>query len=181
MLATPRGKVFWNFPNSLSFLRLFLSPSCLFLLTSWHHKELLVVILMTIAGFTDFFDGYLARKFNQTSRFGAYLDLISDYCYICVSLLIFLHLGLVPIFLVGLYWVRDVVLLSVRGYNANELGIPHKTSLGVAARISIYIALPLSLVVPEPVGYLTFVVCGFLAFCSLFEYVVFFLRKSGLR
>ena len=181
MLATPPAKVFWNFPNSLSFFRLFLSPSCLFLLTSWQYKELWVVVLMTIAGLTDFFDGYLARRFNQTSRFGAYLDLISDYIYICVSLLIFLHLGLVSIFLVGLYWIRDVVLLSVRGYNANELGIPHKTRLGVAARVSIYIALPLSLVVPNVVGYLAFAACGILAFCSLLEYVVFFLKKSGLR
>ncbi len=181
MLAFPRDKIVGNFPNSLSLLRLFLSPSCLFLLTSWQNKELLVVVLMTIAGFTDFFDGYLARRFNQTSRFGAYLDLISDYCYICVSLLIFLHLGLVPILLVGLYWVRDVVLLSVRGYNANELGIPHKTRLGVAARVSIYIALPLSLVVPPSLGYLAFVACGFLAFGSLLEYVVFFIKKSDLR
>ena len=167
--------------NGLSLLRLALSPACLLLFLDWEGKTLTIVLLLTLAGLTDCFDGYIARKRAEESRFGAYLDLIADHCYFSFSMAVLLYMNLLPLWLVVVVLLRTVVTSCVRGYNAYQLDIPHKTPVGVAATICMYVALPLAVVEWGLVTQISFVVSALLALWGLAEYSVFFVRKRGLR
>ncbi|MHB1941986.1 MAG: CDP-alcohol phosphatidyltransferase family protein, partial [Acidiferrobacteraceae bacterium] len=72
-------KVFFNAPNSLTLLRLVLIPVfVLIYYSSWRWSNLLTTLVFLLAALTDWLDGYLARRLNQSSAFGAFLDPVVD-------------------------------------------------------------------------------------------------------
>ncbi len=78
----------FTIPNSLSLSRLVFLP--LLYIFLWQEYLMLFFITFTILGSTDFFDGYLARKWNQVSRLGKALDTIADmFFYISVAYFLF--------------------------------------------------------------------------------------------
>jgi CDP-diacylglycerol--glycerol-3-phosphate 3-phosphatidyltransferase len=69
----------WNLPNALTLLRIFLVPFLVVvLLTKFTGREFVGLGIFLVAAVTDFFDGWLARRRNQTTRLGALLDPIAD-------------------------------------------------------------------------------------------------------
>ena len=102
------GGVF-NVPNFLSFLRIALVPVFLWFLL----EEMFVsaITVLAIAGLTDFLDGYLARKLNQTTKLGKLLDPVADRLYIFATLLALSATGYVPWWLAGLVILRDLLML----------------------------------------------------------------------
>jgi len=98
-----------NIPNALSFLRIALVPVFLWFLL----EEMFVsaIIVLATAGLTDFLDGYLARKLNQTTKLGKMLDPVADRLYIFATLLALSATGYVPWWLAGLVILRDVLML----------------------------------------------------------------------
>src|SRR5215469_8914022 len=70
-----KGRI-WTVPNQITFLRLAFLPFFLILMSYEKYKWALLVLV--IAGFSDGIDGLIARKFNQGSALGAYLDPIAD-------------------------------------------------------------------------------------------------------
>jgi cardiolipin synthase len=98
-----------NIPNLLSFLRIALVPVFLWLLL----EEMFVsaITVLAIAGLTDFLDGYLARKLNQTTKLGKMLDPVADRLYIFATLLALSATGYVPWWLAGLVILRDLLML----------------------------------------------------------------------
>ena len=103
-----KGEVL-NIPNFLSFLRIALVPVFLWFLL----EEMFVsaITVLAIAGLTDFLDGYLARKLNQTTKLGKMLDPVADRLYIFATLLALSATGYVPWWLAGLVILRDVLML----------------------------------------------------------------------
>ena len=96
-------------PNVLSFLRLLTVPVFLWLFT--HDEENVAVVIYAAGAWTDFFDGYIARRFNQVSEFGKLLDPLSDRVYI-VSLAIALVVrGTLPFWIAAVVIGRDVLIL----------------------------------------------------------------------
>lgn len=83
----------------LSFILLFLKPF-----------QLWFVIVYSICGLTDILDGFIARKFNMTSRLGATLDSIADFVFICIMLIVFLPVidfeSWMILWLVGIMMIR---------------------------------------------------------------------------
>ena len=74
-----------NLPNFLSFSRIFLIiPIILFFELDYYFYSF---IFFVIASLTDYFDGYFARKNNQTSESGALLDLLADKLFVSIILL----------------------------------------------------------------------------------------------
>ena len=89
-----------TFINILTLLRIFLA-AVIFLLLISPDGYLLALILFFIAGITDYFDGYLARKYNAVSQIGEVLDPIAD-----KILVLFLFVGLainLSSYLIGLF------------------------------------------------------------------------------
>lgn len=84
----------WNLPNTLTVLRLLAAPALalVFVMLPSPASEWLALALFVAAAVTDWFDGYLARNWNQTSRFGAMLDPIADKAMVMTALALLIAL-----------------------------------------------------------------------------------------
>jgi len=138
-----KGEVL-NIPNFLSFLRIALVPVFLWFLL----EEMFVsaITVLAIAGLTDFLDGYLARKLNQTTKLGKMLDPVADRLYIFATLLALSATGYVPWWLAGLVILRDLLMLISLPILAS---VGHRTLpvhyLGKASTFALLYAFPLLL------------------------------------
>ncbi|MEN9287784.1 MAG: hypothetical protein RLZ88_454 [Actinomycetota bacterium] len=96
-------------PNVLSSIRLALVPVFLLLLMAEHYEVALIVL--AVAGITDYLDGYFARRLNQITRLGQLLDPAADRLYIFSTLVGLSITGLIPWWLAALIISRDLLLL----------------------------------------------------------------------
>ncbi len=132
-------------PNLLSIARLLGVPLFLWLVLGPHEDGWALVVLM-VAGFTDWLDGKLARTLNQTSKLGQILDPVADRLYILAVVVGLAIRGIIPVWLAVILPLRDVLLFSLvpllrtRGYSALPVHF-----LGKAATASLLYAFPLLL------------------------------------
>ena len=103
-------------PNFLSFLRILLVFPIIYCL----HSELylLASLLFLISSSTDFFDGYLARRYESESELGAFLDLIADKILVVTILvwLVLLYANIALAILSILIILREIMITSFRYY-----------------------------------------------------------------
>ena len=132
-------------PNLLSFARLLGVPVFLWLILGPQADGLAVLLLM-VSGFTDFLDGWIARRYHQISRLGQLLDPLADRLYIFATLLGLGLRDIVPWWLVALLVSRDVVLAmtlpALRSHGRGPLPVHY---LGKAATFNLLYAFPLLL------------------------------------
>jgi cardiolipin synthase (CMP-forming) len=81
-------------------------------------KNLTATVLFVVFALTDWLDGYLARKLNQTSAFGAFLDPVADKILVCASLLILVHLTRVDVFVALIIIGREIAISALREWMA---------------------------------------------------------------
>jgi len=121
-----------NVPNWLTLLRIFLIPvfALIFYLPfAWSHAA--SALIFALAGFTDWLDGYLARKLQQTSELGTFLDPVADKLVVTIALVMlvgqkhFAYLALPSAIIIG----REIVISALREWMA-ELG--KRTSVAVS-------------------------------------------------
>ena len=119
-------------PNSLTLARILLIPILVvvfYLPFNW--TGLAAAVIFSAAAITDWFDGYLARKLNQFSDFGAFLDPVADKLMVAVALVVLLerypHLwfSLPAMIIIG----REIVISALREWMA-EIG--KRTSVAVS-------------------------------------------------
>ena len=99
-----------NLPNLITIFRLLLTPYIVWLILS--EKYLLGFFCFIISGFSDGLDGFLAKKFNQKTLLGSYLDPIADKFLIMSSIVLLGYNGFVPIWLVIIIVSRDIAILG---------------------------------------------------------------------
>jgi CDP-diacylglycerol--glycerol-3-phosphate 3-phosphatidyltransferase len=121
-----------NVPILLTYVRIFLIPAIViafYLPVSFGHT--LAATIFAIASLTDWFDGYLARNLNQTTRFGTFLDPVADKLVITVALvLIVAEIGKAYITIPAAVIIgREIVISSLREWMA-EIG--KKTGVAVS-------------------------------------------------
>ena len=75
-------------------------------------------MLFVVFALTDWLDGYLARKLNQTSAFGAFLDPVADKILVCASLLVLVHLTRVDVFVALIIIGREIAISALREWMA---------------------------------------------------------------
>jgi cardiolipin synthase len=97
-------------PNILSFLRLLTVPIFLWLFISG--REEAAVILYGAGAWSDFFDGWLARKTNSVSELGKLLDPLADRIFIIALAVALVARDVLPLWLALAIMVRDALLLS---------------------------------------------------------------------
>lgn len=135
----------FTIPNALSFVRLLLVPVFLWLVLGPKYDELALLVLM-FSGVTDYLDGKLARKLNQTSKIGAILDPVADRFFILAVVIGLGYRDIIPWWLAVILPLRDVFLFSLvpflrtRGYSSLPVHF-----LGKAATASLLYAFPLLL------------------------------------
>jgi len=104
-------------PNQLTLLRILLTPVFAYLLLSESPlNRQLSLLLFIIAALTDWYDGWFARKFGDTSRWGKFLDPLADKILSSVALLVYVRLGLVDGWMVWIVIVRDFLITGLRSY-----------------------------------------------------------------
>ena len=105
-----------NVPNILTIARIFITPIFLavILMDTLPHKFLIACVIFSIGSITDAVDGHLARKNNQITNFGKFLDPIADKILTTSALLAFMSMGLCNIWIVTLVLTREFAIASVR-------------------------------------------------------------------
>ena len=134
-----------NIPNSLSILRLIGVPVFIYfaLITE---QDVLAILVLVLAGITDYLDGKLARAWNQTSALGTMLDPAADRIYILATLIILFVRDAISLWVVLILVGRDAFLailtliMKLRGIQFFEV-----TYLGKAATFNLLYAFPLLL------------------------------------
>ena len=101
-------------PTLLSLVRLVAAPFVFHTITGGDARNAFLWVVPV--GLTDFFDGYLARRFGWQSRYGAWADAVSDKVLLSAIFIALAVIGAVPVWLVALIFGRDVVILSMAGY-----------------------------------------------------------------
>ena len=140
----PRDRIL-TVPNLLSLLRLAGVPLFLWLVLG-PEADGWALLLLLVAGFTDYLDGNLARRLNQTSSLGQVLDPVADRLYILAVVVGLVLRDIIPLWLAVLLPMRDVLLFSLvpflrtRGYSALPVHY-----LGKAATAALLYAFPLLL------------------------------------
>lgn len=137
-------------PNLLSMARLLGVPVFLWLILV-PEADGWAVLLLLVAGATDWLDGYLARKWNQISRLGQLLDPIADRLYILATLIGLLLRDIIPWWLVALLISRDVLMAAVLAVLKRQgiTGLPVHF-IGKAATFNLLYAFPLLLLGDGP-------------------------------
>ena len=143
--AGRRSSQVWTVPNLLSALRLLGVPVFLWLVLGPEEDTIALVVLM-LSGVTDYLDGYLARRLQQTSRLGEILDPVADRLYILAVVVGLVLRDIIPLWVGLLLPLRDALLwclvpfLRTRGYSALPVHF-----LGKAATANLLYAFPLLL------------------------------------
>ena len=108
----PSADAGWlTIPNVLSLLRLGSVPVFLWLFLT--DRENAAVVLYAIGAWTDFFDGVIARRFNQVSELGKLLDPLADRVFIIALAVALVARDVMPLWLAIAIIGRDVLLLSI--------------------------------------------------------------------
>ncbi|MEH6359185.1 MAG: CDP-diacylglycerol--glycerol-3-phosphate 3-phosphatidyltransferase [Amylibacter sp.] len=124
----------WNVPNILTIIRLFAAPgvAIMFLYFARPWADWYAMVLFILAAITDYFDGYLARKWGQESRFGAMLDPIADKAMVVIALLVITGVsGMNPWILLPATMIlfREVFVSGLREFLGDQAKLLQVTTL----------------------------------------------------
>ena len=105
-----------NTPNKLTLIRIFMTPLFLaaLLITRIPHHYLIALVLFIGASLTDLFDGRLARKNDQITDFGKFLDPLADKLLVLAALVGFVQLGITDSWIVLIVLAREFLVTSLR-------------------------------------------------------------------
>jgi cardiolipin synthase len=99
----------WTIPNALSGLRLLGVPIFFWLIVGPENDGLALIVLI-LSSFTDWLDGYLARRLNQFSRLGELLDPFADRLYVVAAIAALYIRDLLPLWVVVMLIIRDALM-----------------------------------------------------------------------
>lgn len=102
-------------PNSLTFLRIILTPFflILFISDSLFYKQISLAVFI-VAALTDCYDGWAARKWGNISRLGIFLDPLADKILSSTALIAFAYLNLIDAWMVAIIVFRDLLITILR-------------------------------------------------------------------
>jgi len=161
-----------TWPNVLSGLRLFLVPVFLWLILI--DQNILAFAVLAFSSFTDWLDGFLARKLNQMSRLGQLLDPAADRLFIFASLIGLALTEKVPWWLVVAVVGRDLLLfftlpfLAQVGYG--PLPVNYTGKAGTFALLYAFPLLLLPEVLPEQAAVIVYPIAWAFAFWGIWLY-----------
>ena len=142
-----------NLPNLVTLLRIVLIPlivGIFYLPDMWLNEEgknLAATAIFIVAAITDWLDGYLARKLNQMSAFGAFFDPVADKLVVVGALIILLYLNRVDMVVALIIIGREIAVSALREWMA-QLGQAKSVAVAFVGKLKTtlqLIAIPLLL------------------------------------
>lgn len=180
-------------PNQITIFRIILIPVFMlffYLPYLWGHW--IATAIFVIAGLTDWLDGYLARRWNQTSDFGAFLDPIADKLLVVVALVLLvsrpylMYISFPAAIIVG----RELIVCAIREWMA-ELGHKEKVKVYYVSKIKTgiqFTAISLLVLYVPPewplikwAGYLFFYLAAILTLWTMTVYIRIVAREIGFK
>jgi CDP-diacylglycerol--glycerol-3-phosphate 3-phosphatidyltransferase len=113
--------MFFTIPTLLTWTRIIAIPllvGVFYLGLAPAVQNLVATVMFVVFALTDWLDGYLARKLNQTSSFGAFLDPVADKFLVCASLLVLVHLQRTDVFVALIIIGREIAISALREWMA---------------------------------------------------------------
>jgi cardiolipin synthase len=130
----------FNIPILLTWLRVALIPlvvGVFYLPPTWMRApdgNLAATVVFIVAAITDWFDGFLARRWNQTSAFGAFLDPVADKLMVAGALLVLVQLGRVNAVIAFIIIGREIAISALREWMA-QLGASKSVAVSSIGKI----------------------------------------------
>lgn len=143
----------FNLPNALTWMRIVMIPlfvGVYYFPPSWlalPDKNLTATVIFTIAAITDLLDGYLARKLNQVSAFGAFLDPVADKLMVAAALIVLVDLNRINAVIAVIIIGREITISALREWMA-QLGAAKSVAvsfIGKIKTVSQMVAIPMLL------------------------------------
>ncbi len=113
--------MFWTIPTIMTWTRIVAIPLIIgvfYLPMDPATANLVATVMFVVFAATDWLDGFLARKLNQTSSFGAFLDPVADKFLVCASLLVLVHLNRADVFVALIIIGREIAISALREWMA---------------------------------------------------------------
>jgi len=177
----------FNVPNIITLTRISVVPFLFFLLTSpgpfW---SLVLAALFVLASITDFFDGFIARKYNMITTMGKFLDPLADKLIVNSAMILMIPIGRIDAWIVVIIIMRDLIVDGIRSIASSEgiyiqasiLG-KQKTLAQIIAVTALMIHYPFLGLDAHFVGTIVLYVAFFLTIYSGIDYFVKFYRGAG--
>src|ERR1700716_23072 len=129
-----------NLPILLTWLRILLIPlfvGIFYFEKSWvsePNQNLVATIIFTAAAITDWLDGWLARKLDQTSAFGEFLDPVADKLMVAAALITLVQLGRVDAIIALVIIGREIAISALREWMA-KIGASRSVAVSFLGKI----------------------------------------------
>ena len=137
MIGHNLATMFFNLPTLLTWARIVAIPlivGVFYLPMQGPTRNLIATVMFIVFALTDWADGWLARKLNQTSSFGAFLDPVADKFLVCASLLILVQLdrvnALVALVIIG----REIAISALREWMA-QIGASRSVAVHMLGKL----------------------------------------------
>ena len=131
------GRMFFNLPTLLTWARIVAIPlivGVFQLPIAEPDRNLIATVLFVVVALTDWADGYLARRLNMTSSFGAFLDPVADKFLVCAALLVLVELdrvqSLVALIIIG----REIAISALREWMA-QIGASRSVAVHMLGKL----------------------------------------------
>ena len=143
----------FNLPILLTWLRIVAIPLLItvyYVPADWasaHERDLVATAIFVAAAFTDWADGFLARKLNQTSAFGAFLDPVADKLMVAAALIVLVQLGRTDAIVAAIIIGREITISALREWMA-KIGAAKSVAVSLLGKIKTVaqmVAIPLLL------------------------------------
>ena len=132
-----------NLPILLTWLRILAIPLLIavyYVPDSWatpHERDATATLVFMAAAFTDWADGYLARKLNQTSAFGAFLDPVADKLMVAAALILLVQLGRTDAIVASIIIGREITISALREWMA-KIGASKSVAVSMLGKIKTF-------------------------------------------
>jgi len=130
----------FNLPILLTWLRIVAIPLLIaiyYLPADWatsHERDFAATSIFVAAALTDWADGYLARKLDQTSAFGAFLDPVADKLMVAAALIVLVELGRIDAIVATIIIGREITISALREWMA-KIGAAKSVAVSMIGKI----------------------------------------------
>lgn len=169
-----------NLPNQLTMLRIFMIPLfvALFYLPkgdavgSTYVTWIVAAVVFAVAAFTDWLDGYLARKWKVVSNFGKFADPLADKMLNMVAFVVLVALQLVPIWAVSIILCRELAVTGLRLLLVEQGGTVLAAAMPGKIKTATQMTSVVFLFIGDPffIGTILFYICVFFTIYSGYDY-----------
>jgi cardiolipin synthase len=129
--------MFWTIPTIMTWTRIVAIPLIIgvfYLPIDAPTANLVATVMFVLFAATDWLDGFLARKLNQTSAFGAFLDPVADKFLVCASLLVLVHLNRANVFVALIIIGREIAISALREWMA-QIGASRSVAVHMIGKL----------------------------------------------